>query len=298
MKRTTSGEPAASMQIGSVLFCAFVLCSVLCFPIAAQETTKPATRGLNQQDAKVEESKAETPRVPRKVAFTLRVKTKPILNLSLKAEKAKLVDVTQELSKRLKVQVFLGPALEKQLISVEFNELTLEPALQLLAPAVYIDYEINMATGAPGQPIGIFLYANNESEPPINAVVPGNTQSLLIEGNTEEGVEPQSEEDKKKQEEQPLRILFEKNHLSVKAKQQPLSLVLLKIGEQLGIPVEIGYSSTDTVSTEINRLPVEDAIRQLSPNILLFVRADLQHSERRALRLVLYDPAKMIPGEF
>ena len=291
MKRTTSAERVSSLQIGSVLFCAFVLCWVLCFPVTAQETTKPPARGVKQQDSKVEESK-----VPRKPAFTLRVKTKPILNLSLKAEKAKLVDISQELSKRLKVPVFLGPSLEKELISVEFNELTLEPALQLLAPAVYIDYEVNMATAVPPQAIGIFLYADNQSEPPLNAVVLGNTQSLLIEGNTEDGVEPQSEEDKKKKEEEPLRILFEKNHLSVKAKQQPLSLVLLKIGEQLGIPVDIRYSSTNTVSTEINKLPVEDAIRQLSPNILLFVRADLQHAERRALRLVLYDPAKMIPG--
>ena len=291
MKRTTSAERVSSLQIGSVLFCAFVLCSVLCFPVAAQETTKPTARGGKQQDSKVEESK-----VPRKPAFTLRVKSTPILNLSLKAEKAKLVDVSQELSKRLKVPVFLGPSLEKELISVEFNELTLEPALQLLAPAVYIDYEVNMATAVPPQAIGIFLYADNQSEPPLSAVVVGNTQSVLIEGNTEEGVEPQSEEDKKKKEEEPLRILFEKNHLSVKAKQQPLSLVLLKIGEQLGIPVDIRYSSTNTVSTEINKLPVEDAIRQLSPNILLFVRADLQHAERRVLRLVLYDPAKMIPG--
>lgn len=286
------------MQIGSGLFCAFVLYAVLCSPIAAQETAKPAARGSKQQDAKVEESKTETPKLPRKLAFTLRVKTKPILNISLKAEKARLVEVSEELSKRLKVPVFLGPVMEKQLISVEFSELTLEPAVQLLAPVVYIDYEVNMATGAPPRPIGIFLYAYNQSEPPANAVVPGNTQSLLIEGDTEEGVEPESEEDKKKLEEQPLRILFEKNHLSVKAKQQPLSLVLLKIGEELGIPVDIQYASTEIVNIEISKLSVEDAIRRLSPNILLFVRADLQHFERRALRLVLAEPAKITQGEF
>jgi len=298
VKQTFPVEQAASMQIVSKLFCALLLCSVLCSAVAAQETAKSPTRGAKPQDAKVEESKAETPKVPRKAAFTLRVKTKPILNLSLKAEKAKLVEVKEELSKRLKVPVFLGPGLEKELISVEFYELTLEPAVQLLAPAVYIDYEVNMAAGAPPRPIGIFLYANNQSEPPINAVVPGNTQSLLIEGDTEEGVEPASEEEKKKQEEQPLRILFEKNHLSVKAKQQPLSLVLLKIGEELGIPVDIQYASSETVNTEISKLPVEDAIRQLSPNILLFVRADLQHSERRVLRMVLAEPAKTTQGEF
>lgn len=297
MKRTFPVEQTGSMQIGSGLFCAFVLCSVLCSPIAAQETTKSPAGGSKQQDAKVDESKAETPKVPRKLAFTLRVKTKPILNISLKAEKVKLVEVSQELSKLLKVPVFLGPAMEKRLISVEFNELTLEPAVQLLAPEVYIDYEVNMATGAPPRPIGIFLYADNQSEPPENAVVPGNTQSLLIEGDTEEGVEPESDADKKKQEEQPLRILFEKDHLSVKAKQQPLSLVLLKIGEELGIPVDIQYASTEIVNAEISKLPVEDAIRRLSPNILLFVRADLAHFERRALRLVLAEPAKTTQGE-
>lgn len=298
MKRTFPLEQAASTQIGSGLFCAFVLCSVLCVPVAAQETPKPPERVSAQQDPKVEESKAEVPKVPRKLPFTLRVKTRPILNLSLKAEKAKLVDVSEELSKRLKIPVFLGPALGKQLISVEFNELTLEPAVQLLAPEVYIDYEVNMAAGASPRPIGIFLYAANQSEPPANAVVPGsNTQSMLVEGDTEEGVEPETEEAKKKQEEQPLRILFDKNQLTVKAKQQPLSLVLLKIGEELGIPVDIQYASTEIVTTEISKLPVEDAIRRLSPNILLFVRADLQHSERRALRLVLPEPAKTTQGQ-
>jgi hypothetical protein len=116
---------------------------------------------------------------------------------------------------------------------------------------------------------------------------------MLVEGDTEDGVEPKTEQEKKKQEEQPLRILFENNYLTVKAKHQPLSLVLLKIGDELGIPVEISYESPEIVDTVINKLPLEDAMRSLSPNIKLFVRADLQRAERRALRLVLAEPAKM-----
>ena len=115
---------------------------------------------------------------------------------------------------------------------------------------------------------------------------------MLVEGDTEEGVEPQTEADRKRLEEQPLKIQFQNNILSVKAKQQPLVLVLLKIGEQLGIPVEIQYEPKDIVDTEISKLSVEDAIRRLSPNIKLFLRADLKNAERRALRLVLTDPAK------
>jgi len=126
----------------------------------------------------------------------------------------------------------------------------------------------------------------------LTAIVKSPTQSLLIEGDTEDGVEPQTEDDKKRLEEQPLRVQFVDNNLSVKAKNQPLTLVLLKIGEELGIPVDIQYEAPDMVDTVITKLSVEDTIRKLSPNIRIFLRADLLHAERRALRLVLADPAK------
>jgi len=258
--------------------------------VAAQEPAIPASQNSKQQETRAQEA---IPREAARPAFTLKVKTKPILNLSLKAEKARLADLTEQLSKSLKIPVFLGQGMEKHLISVEFSELTLEPAMQLLAPQVYIDYEINTAAGNQPRPLGIFFYAANQSEPPANAVVRGNNQSLLVEGNTEDGVEPETEEEKKKQEEQPLRVLFENNSLTVKAKHQPLPLVLLKIGDELGIPVDISSESPEIVDTVINKLPIEDAIRQLSPNVKLFMRADLQHAERRALRLVLGGPEKV-----
>jgi hypothetical protein len=71
-----------------------------------------------------------------------------------------------------------------------------------------------------------------------------------------------------------------------------MSVVLLKIGEELGIPVDIQELNNSIVDTEISKLPIEDAVRQLSPNIRLFLRADLTRAERRALRLVLAEPPK------
>ena len=131
--------------------------------------------------------------------------------------------------------------MDKRLVSVEFSELTLEPAMQLLAPEVYIDYEIIAGVGTQPKPLGIFFFDYDQGEPPVNAVVPGSSQSLLIEGDTEEGVEPRNDEEKKKLEEEPLRIHFANNFLSVTAKRQPLTLVLLKIGDELGIQVDIKY---------------------------------------------------------
>ena len=224
-----------------------------------------------------------------KPAFVMTVKARPILNISLKAEKAKMSEVAQELSKRLKTPVFLGSQRQDELISVEFSELTLEPALQLMSPTVYVDYEIDTGSNKPPKPLGIFFYDANQGEPPLTAVVTGSSQSILVEGNTEDGVEPQTE-DKKKVEEEPLRVSYQNSALTVKAKKQPLPLVLLKIGEELNIPVDIQNENRSIVDAEISKLPVEDVIRQLSPHIRLFMRADLTRAERRALRLVLAEP--------
>ena len=125
----------------------------------------------------------------------------------------------------------------------------------------------------------------------MSAVVHGSTQSMLIEGNTEDGVATESD-DKQKEEEPPLRVTYLNYQLSVKAKQQPLPLIMLKIGETIGIPVDIRNEKMDLIDADISKLSVEDAVRQLSPNVILFVRADLTRSERRALRLVLAEPPK------
>jgi len=249
-----------------------------------------ATVALSQKPV-TPDAAAKQAKPGAKPAYKLTVKAQPVLNISLKAEKARVSEVAQELSKRLKIPVLLGKDRQNELLTVEFSELTLEPALQLLAPQVYVDYEIDTGALSP-KPLGIYLFDANQGEPPVSGAVLGSTQSMLIEGNTEDGVEPQTDEAKQKLEEQPLRIKFENNLLTVKAKKQPLPVVLLKIGEEIGIPVEIQDQSVTIVDTQISKLPVEDVVRQLSPHIRLFLRADLTRAEKRALRLVLTEQAQ------
>lgn len=260
----------------------------MCLGTALSQQPEPAKKPADK------DAKPQTAKTAAKPPYTLTVKTKPILNISLKAEKANMADVAQDLSKRLKTPVFLGAERQKEPLTIEFSELTLEPALQLLSPTVYVDYEIDTGSQGPPRVLGIFLYDVNQGEPPLSAVVHGSTQAMLIEGNTEDGVEPESEEEKKKRDEQPLRVTYENYMLSVKAKEQPLPLVLLKIGETIGIPVDIQNEKMEAVNADISKLSVEDVVRQLSPNIKLYVRADLARSERRALRLVLAEPPKTV----
>jgi hypothetical protein len=274
-----------------------VLALLACFTNA---WSQPATQ--NPQDAApaakspAKDAAAAQDKKPEKPGFAWTIKTRPILNLSLKAEKARMSEVAQALSEKLKIPVFLGPERQQESISIEFSELTLEPALQLLSPTVYVDYELDTGSTNPPKPLGIFFFDANQGEPPATAVVTGANQSMLIEGNTEDGVEPTTDEEKKRREEQPLRVRYENGLLTVKAKQQPLPVVLLKIGEELGIPVDIQNEKLDPIDADISKLPIDDVVRQLSPQVKLYYRADLTRAEKRALRMVLAEPPKTTQG--
>jgi hypothetical protein len=267
--------------------------AILVFVLVCVTSVLAQQPAANEQKTPAKETAAQDQK-PAKPGFQWTIRTKPILNLSLKAEKAGMAEVAQALSQRLKIPVFLGPERQKETISIEFSELTLEPALQLMSPTVFVDYELDTGSMNPPKPLGIYFYDQNQGEPPITAVVTGANQSLLIEGNTEDGVEPQTDEEKKRVEEQPLRVRYENNGLTVKAKQQPLPVVLLKIGEELGVPVDIQNERLDPVDIDIAKLSIEDAVRQLSPNIKLYYRADLTRAEKRALRIVLAEPVKTV----
>jgi len=252
--------------------------------VLAQRPTAPQTEP-KQSASKPADSKP-APKKP----YELTVKTTPILNISLKAEKAKMSAVAQDLAKKLKVPVFLGPQRTHELISIEFSELTLDQALQLMSPTVYVDYEMDTGSMEPPKPLGIYFYDAEQGEPPLSAAVNGTTQAFLIEGNTEEGTDPESDAEKKAAEEQSLRVTYLNNTFTIKAKKQPLAVVLLKMGEELGIPVDIQDPNVSIVDADISKLPIEEVVRQLSPHIRLFLRADLTRAEKRALRLVLLEP--------
>jgi len=221
-----------------------------------------------------------------KKKFRLRITKGYLTGVSLKADKVRMTDIAVDLSKRLGARVILGPTMTKEAITVEFYDLPLEPALRLLAPRVYLDYEIR----ANAQPtlLGVFLLGQDDPDPAKTAVVQGSSEAMLIEGNTEDTAE-QSEVQRP---DDPLQVELDDNNLTIKSKKQPLVAVVMTIAEVLGVPAEIKYDSNELVDTEIKDTPFEDAIPRLSPNIRLYVRADLTKSHRTPLRLKIVPPAK------
>jgi hypothetical protein len=64
------------------------------------------------------------------------------------------------------------------------------------------------------------------------------------------------------------------------------------LAQKLGVPAEIKYEATELLDVEIKRTLLEDAIPRLSPNLRLFVRADLWHATRTPLKVSLVAPEK------
>jgi hypothetical protein len=222
-----------------------------------------------------------------KPLWNLKVTKKTPITLSLSSKNGSLSEIAAEMGKRLKVPVILTPLMQKQRITQEFEGLPLEGALRLLAPQVYVDYELS---GDGGQPkaIGIYLQGMNEQPPAEASVVKGDSEAILIEGNTEDGLEATNVKDDEKT---ALRVTVEKNQVSVKARRQPLTAVLYEIASKVDIPFEMKYESTELVDVDFNNYTMEQAVRTLSPNIRLYQRTNLTSYEVRPLRLVLVSPA-------
>lgn len=223
-----------------------------------------------------------------KLPFTLRVTDDQIIGISLKAKDVPLKQIATELSRRLKIPVLVTTIMEKHLVTTNFSDLVIEPALQMLAPQVFIDYEIDSTPGKQPRPVGVYLQGYNERPPSESAVVRGNSDVMVIEGDTEDdGTAPD-----KADAEDELKVLYEKGSLSVRAKKEPLVVVLYGIANQLGIPLEVRNEVADLVTVNITRSSIEYALQQLGPNIRLYQRTDLQLQEKRPLRLVLVGPDK------
>lgn len=277
-KITNSGSPFLVLR--SLLQLALFATISVSGAHAVAQTADP------QPAAPTPEKKTEQAAKDPKLPFTLRVTNDQIIGLSLKAKDVSLKAIASELSKQLKIPFLLTPIVEKHMVTVDFSDLVLEPAMQMLAPQVFIDYEIDTTPGKQPRPVAVFLQGYNERPPADNAAVRSVSDIMVIEGDTEEGV------DSKKEEDEDLKITFENGQLSVKSKKQPLIVVLYGIANQLKIPLEVKTEVTDLVTVNINKSSVESALQELGPNIRLYLRADLMVGDRRPLRLVLVGPDK------
>lgn len=294
---TKAGAPEAARAL-RLTAAALVLCAACAAGVSARQQQPAPTpaEGSKQQPAAAAPAAAAAKQQPdAKLGFTLRVTEQGPRSLyKLAARNAKVADIAAELSRQLGVPVQLSPLMQLHRVTVEFSELDLEAALRFLAPVPLIDYVAGGADDASGQPrpLAVYLYAVNEPTPSLSATVKSSSEAFLIEGHTEEG----TEEFEKKKKDEPLEVSFENNRLSVRAEKQPLTIVLFKVANALGVPFEMTQDTAEVVDLNFQQYPVDQAMRSLSPSVLFFYRADLSNSERYPIRLALPAPAARAGG--
>ncbi|MFL6227560.1 MAG: hypothetical protein ACJ741_02140 [Pyrinomonadaceae bacterium] len=260
-----------------VLASALVSGTALAQTAAPQKTTPPAAA----PKAGTQTSEAQP---PWKLSVSKQTKM-----LSLTAKNARLTEIAAALGSKLKVPVVLSPLMQKQSVTLEVANVPLEGLVRMLSPVPYIDYELSGDGAVQPRVMGIYLYAFNEEPPAKTASVKGSNEAILIQGDTEEGTE--AYEKRRDKEDSPLNVKVDHNRVSVRARKQPLSVILFEIASKVDIPFDMKYESSDLVDLDFSNYTLEQAVRALSPNVRLYSRTNLSNYESTPLRLSLVPPA-------
>jgi hypothetical protein len=250
----------------------------------------PATIFATQQ-AGAAPKPADAPQSPAKPpakSWSVRMSRSAPHTFTVKAKETPLAEIAEDLARLTKAPVTLSPVMAKQKVSLDFAGLNLEATLRMLAPQAYVDYMAGEGGDEP-KPLALYLQGANERPPATTAAVRGTSEAILIEGDTEEGTD--SEDQRKRQEEDPLRVTWVNNQLSVRARKQPLTVVLFKIANEVGVPFEMRYESAELVDVEFQNYSLDQAFRSLAPGVRFYYRLDLQTFQVQPLRLALMSPA-------
>ena len=208
---------------------------------------------------------------------------------TVKAKETPLSEITAEIEKLTKVPITLSPLVARQKVTLDFAGLNLEATLRMLAPQGFVDYVAGGENGDEPKPLALYLQGVNERPPSTTAAVRGTSEAILIEGDTEEETDGAAQ--RKRDAEDPLRVSWANNQLSVRARKQPLTVVLFKIANEVGVPFEMRSESAELVDVEFQNYPLDQAFRSLSPGVRFYYRVDLQTFQVQPLRLALLPPA-------
>lgn len=201
------------------------------------------------------------------------------ISLTVHAVNAPLLSVAEEIQRQLKVPVRLSTLMRRQRVTTDFIDLPLDQGLQRLAPRPIVDYMVRGGL-ADQEHLGIYLQAANESDPPLNASFRNNSETIVVEGDTEAA--PAIRE--------PVWVSYVGNRLSLQARNQPLSYVLAQVASKVGVPFDLRSDTDEMIDIEFNHYSLEEAVRSLPPSARLYVRKDFRGPEGKPLRIVSEKP--------
>ena len=151
----------------------------------------------------------------------------------------------------------------KQKVTLEFQDLPLETALQLMAPLPYVHYELQGGS----DPVCREIFLNAYNEPVPVPKIENRNISFVIQGDTE------SMGDNK---DDPLHVDYKNGRLSVSVKKQSLTAVLDRIASQMGVGFNMKQDTNETIDLDFKEMTMEGAMFYFPPSVHLHVRKDIQ----------------------
>jgi hypothetical protein len=200
-----------------------------------------------------------TKSVPKRT-WRIQVKQEGVYFLTVRARETPLTEIAKELSRQLKAPIVLSKVMEKQQVTLDFKDLPLEMALQMMAPVPYVHYELQANT--PPVCREIFLNAYNEPAPLPKFV--NKHISFVMEGDTESGVNEN------------LHISYHNGQLSVFARHQSLTAVLDQIAATIGVNFSMGPDTDETIDLNFKDVTLENVVSYFPASVHLHVRKDIQ----------------------
>jgi hypothetical protein len=86
-------------------------------------------------------------------------------------------------------------------------------------------------------------------------------------------------------------------YLSLVADRAPLAQIFEEIGKQARITIETNISPEEKITKHLDRVPLEDGIRQLAKNVSVFYAQDPKTNARRIVRVVVLSEVKGMIGQ-
>ena len=105
----------------------------------------------------------------------------------------------------------------------------------------------------------------------------------------------QSAEQPKKNEPAPtgaFQVNVSDGYLSLVANQAPLAQVFEEIGKQARITIQTNIGPEEKITKHLDRVPLEDGIRQLGKNVSVFYAQDANTKARHIVRVVVLSEVK------
>ena len=81
-------------------------------------------------------------------------------------------------------------------------------------------------------------------------------------------------------------------YLSLVANQAPLAQVLEEIGKQARITIQTNIGPEEKITKHLDRVPLEDGLRQLGKNVSVFYAQDAKTKARHIVRVVVLSEVK------